>query len=48
MASINEMKSNSCVDIEDGVDRVERLDLDDGRKGDTRCGALGRAMASYN
>jgi hypothetical protein len=46
MTSINEMKSKSCVNIEDGVDRVERLDLDDGR-GDEACrGAPRQAMAS--
>jgi hypothetical protein len=27
----NEMKSESCVDVEDGVNGVERFDLDDGR-----------------
>jgi len=26
--------------------KVERLDLDDGRGGEARCGASGRAMAS--
>ena len=39
MTSINEKKSRSYVDIEDGIDRVERFDLDDGRKGEARYGA---------
>jgi hypothetical protein len=32
------MKGNArFVDIEDGIDGVERLDLDDGRGGKARC-----------
>ena len=48
MTSINKMKSRSYVDVEDGVDGVERLDLDDGRGGEAHYGASRRAMASCN
>ena len=35
---MNEMKSRSYVDVEDGVGGVERFDLDDGRESEARCG----------
>jgi len=38
MTSINKMKSRSNVDVEDGVDGVERFDLEDGGEGEARCG----------
>ena len=38
MTSMNEMKSRSYADIEDGVDGVERFDLDDGGEGEAHCG----------
>ena len=48
MTSMNIMKNKRCVDVEDGIDGVERLDLDDGRGGEAHYGASRRAMASCN
>ena len=33
---MNEMKNKSCVNVEDGIDGVERLDLDNGWGGEAR------------
>ena len=35
------MKSKSFVDVEVGVDRVQKFDLDDGGEGKACCGASG-------
>jgi hypothetical protein len=32
------MKRRSYVDVEDGIDRVERFNLEDGGEGEARCG----------
>jgi len=37
MTSINDM-NRSYVDVEDGVDGVERFNLEDGGEGEARCG----------
>jgi len=36
------MKSRSFVDVEDGIDGVERFDLDDGEEGEAHCGRLSK------
>ena len=40
------MKSKSFVDVEVGVDRVQKFDLDDGGEGEARYEASEQAMAS--